>query len=183
MYVRVFKADVIKLWKVDDIDKIPIEGLNLWNPGDDNDYSIFKFENEKNSSWALLRAIVSNKAKWGYGVDLLILPDEFLENYEIEDSEESLIKCSHSNIKNLTFKNYKEIINYTYKHQDKIITFKFENIKKIFIDMSESDSNDYSNFCNSLNKKKEIVKFLKTTYFPEFKDSPESLPIFLKDAC
>ncbi len=179
MYVRVFKADEIKRWNVKDIDDLPILALKLWNPKKDNDYSIFKFEDKKDSYWAALRALVSNSNEWGYGVDLLILSDEFLKEFNIEDDKEKLTLCNHSNIKNLTFKDYRLFIEYTYKNQENLISFTIKDIKEIFNNLSTNDSKDFKALCDSYSKNKEIYKFVKKVYY----DKEEILPNFLKDLC
>ena len=183
MYVRVFKADEIKKWNVKTIDDLPILALKLWNPKKDSDYSIFKFKAKEDSYWAYLRALVSNSTEWGYEVDLLILSDEFLKNYHIEDGNDDLVKCSHSNIKDLTFKDYKAFIDYTYNNQDKIISIKLKDIIKILDNLSENDSDSFEVFCNSSNKKKEVYKTINNICRRNTNNGKESLPKFLKDLC
>lgn len=166
MYVRLFPAYYIDDYFNDDIEKVPLKALFPWNANkDDSDFSVFKLNSKVKSTETnniVLRAIADNIDRTKAGVDLLILTKDFLNEFCIRDDKKEKFNCLHSNIKNLTYADYKKFIFYTYHNKNNCISYTMEDIRQLLLNFSTEDYKSFLNYYdNRKNKKYTLNEFIE----------------------
>lgn len=175
MLVRAAQYGILDLWHVKSIDSLPIKGLLLWKPSkNDNDYSVFKITDKSKTGDivnVVIKLLSTSFNLYKDGIEFILLDESLFisKGMEIKEDQQEM-KCTHANIKNLDYEQYKNIIEITYTLKDKIISFDSACIKKILVDMPQDEFNNMVEKWHNLKPRDSINEIVNQINKRFFKD-------------